>query len=100
MNPAEAAEEAPSDPDTDAFYKTGKISVKQKQSICFTCQEAPGGAAGAGERRAGGAGDAERSREPLRAPVEGGWGGHPQPHNKNRSALTCKQQPCTGRVCF
>lgn len=24
MNPAEAAEEAPSDPDTDAFFKTGK----------------------------------------------------------------------------
>lgn len=24
MNPAEAAEEAPSDPDTDAFYKTGR----------------------------------------------------------------------------
>lgn len=26
MNPAEAAEEAPSDPDTDAFYKTGRKS--------------------------------------------------------------------------
>lgn len=24
MNPAEAAEEAPSDPDTDAFYRTGR----------------------------------------------------------------------------
>lgn len=28
MNPAEAAEEAPSDPDTDAFYKTGRESRK------------------------------------------------------------------------
>lgn len=28
MNPAEAAEEAPSDPDTDAFYKTGRDSRK------------------------------------------------------------------------
>ena len=27
MNPAEAAEEAPSDPDTDAFYKTGRRAV-------------------------------------------------------------------------
>ncbi|XP_029691129.1 kalirin isoform X2 [Takifugu rubripes] len=28
MNPAEAAEEAPSDPDTDAFYKTGSLRTE------------------------------------------------------------------------
>lgn len=31
MNPAEAAEEAPSDPDTDAFYKTGRTSRRARK---------------------------------------------------------------------
>ena len=31
MNPAEAAEEAPSDPDTDAFFKTGRKSRTMSQ---------------------------------------------------------------------
>lgn len=34
MNPAEAAEEAPSDPDTDAFYKTGRKTRLQISKIC------------------------------------------------------------------
>ncbi|KAI9547011.1 hypothetical protein NQZ68_021681 [Dissostichus eleginoides] len=36
MNPAEAAEEAPSDPDTDAFYKTGR-----GDTCCKTTPNAP-----------------------------------------------------------
>lgn len=31
MNPAEAAEEAPSDPDTDAFYKTGRTRRRARK---------------------------------------------------------------------
>lgn len=31
MNPADAAEEAPGDPDTDAFYKTGRARRRARK---------------------------------------------------------------------
>lgn len=79
MNPAEAAEEAPGDPDTDAFYKTGKENGCRSSRICnkkasdFHQRLLWGARLEPESRRAGEQehGEAERSRESLRSPVEG-----------------------------
>lgn len=83
MNPAEAAEEAPSDPDTDAFYKPGKENGCGSSAICnnksirigLVLPEAPGGATGAGAGAGAGGCRGER-----RASLGTGGGDQLSPH--------------------